>query len=190
MRRPESRAGAIPRPPNHRPRALLLALWLLLAGLGAATAVVAAGSPRAVTLTGKAVTAPGELAPRSLLVISFRRTANAAAREWRSALDGDARTRGSSVYSVVVLDGAPGFVRRMVVRALRGEVAAPRHDSYLIVEEGAEDWRELAGSNGEAEDRADAVFVVLLEGGEVCARRRGLVSEAALDLLFSAACGP
>ena len=163
--------------------ALVLCLVLGVAGAAASSEI-----PRAVTLTGNAIAAPEDLGARSILVLSFRRAANAGAREWRAAVDGDPRTEGWSVYNVVVLEGAPEFIRRMVVRALRGDVPASRQDSFLVVEEGAQAWRELAGSNGEEEDRADAVFVVRLEDGEICRRYRGLVSSEALDDLLSASC--
>ncbi len=150
----------------------------------------AAGAPRAVTLDGREVAAPGGLAPRSLLVMSFHRAANGSARTWRSALDEEARAVEWSVYTVVVLEGAPQMIRRFVVRGLRADVPADRHGSFLVVEEGADAWRVLAGSDGEAEDQNDAVFVARLEGGKVCARLRGVVSAAALDRLFNAPCGP
>ena len=156
--------------------------------LGAVGVAASSEIPRAVTLAGNEVAAPEDLGARSLLVVSFHRVANGGAREWRRVLDDDPRVDASSVYTVIVLEGAPGFVRRMVVRALRGDVPAARQDSFLIVEEGADGWRELAGSNGEEEDRADAVFVVRLENGEVCGRYRGSVSTAALDELLNSSC--
>lgn len=165
--------------------ALALGLCLVLTAAGAAAST---GIPRAVTLAENEVAVPADLGEQSILVLSFRRAANAGAREWRGLLDGDPRTEDWSIYNVVVLEGAPEFIRRMVVRALRGDVPAARHDSFLIVEEDAEAWRELAGSNGEEEDRADAVFVVRLEDGEICRRYRGSVSTAALDELFSSSC--
>lgn len=163
--------------------ALGLCLVLNAGGAGASSA-----APRAVTLAGNEVEAPEDLEARSLLVVSFHRVANGGAREWRRVLDDDPRVDGWSVYTVVVLEGAPGFVRRMVVRALRGDVPAARQDSFLVVEEGADAWRELAGSNGEAEDRAEAIFVIRLENGEICARYRGSASSAALADLLSDSC--
>lgn len=161
-------------------------------GLLLVLTVAAAGAsgeiPRAVTLAGNEIAAPEDLGARSILVLSFRRAANTGAREWRSLVDGDPQTEGWSVYNVVVLEGAPEFVRRLVVRALRGDVPASRHDSFLVVEEGADAWRNLAGSNGEDEDRADAVFVVRLEDDVVCGRYRGRVSRSALDELLGATC--
>ena len=156
--------------------------------LGAVGAVASSEIPRAVTLAGNEVAAPADLGARSILVASFHRVANGGAREWRRVLDDDPRTEGWSVYTVVVLEGAPAFVRRMVVRALRGDVPPARQESFLVVEEGGDGWRELAGSNGEGEDRADAVFLVRLENGEVCGRYRGLVSGVALSDLLSASC--
>ena len=161
-------------------------LWMSMA----AASAEAAGVPWAVTLDGQEVAAPEGLAPRTLLVMSFHRAANGSARGWRRALDEEARAAGWSVYTVVVLEGAPQMIRRFVVRGLRGDVPAERQGTFLVVEEGADAWRILAGSDGAAEDRDDAVFVARLESGEVCARYRGVVSAAALDRLFSAPCGP
>lgn len=168
---------------SHWVTALGLCLVLSTAGAGASGEI-----PRAVTLAGNDVDASKDLGARSLLVVSFHRVANGAAREWRRLLDDHPRVDGWSVYTVVVLEGAPGFVRRMVVRALRGDVPAARQDSFLVVEEGADAWRALAGSNGEEENEAEAVFVIRLEEGEVCARYRGVVSGAALADLLGAPC--
>ena len=173
------------------------ALWfgLSLAAVPAAVSgddpsAEAPGAPRAVTLDGREVAVPGGLAGCSLLVMSFHRAANGSARAWRSALDEDPRAADWSVYTVVVLEGAPQMIRRFVVRGLRGDVPAERQGSFLVVEEGADAWRALAGSKGEAEDEEAAVFVARLEDGKVCTRYRGLVSATALDRLFSAPCGP
>ncbi|MDE2691075.1 MAG: hypothetical protein OXI49_11220 [Acidobacteriota bacterium] len=163
--------------------ALGLCLVLNTAGAGASSEI-----PRAVTLAGNEVEATKDLGARSLLVVSFHRVANGSAREWRRVLDDDPRVEGWSIYTVIVLEGAPGFVRRMVVRALRGDVPAARQDSFLVVEEGAQPWRDLAGSNGGEENQEEAVFVVRLEDGEICARYRGLVSGVALSELLSASC--
>ena len=168
--------------------------WRSIAPLGlclALSAAVAGASsevPRAVTLAGNEVEAPDDLGERSILVLAFRRAANDGGREWRRLLDDDSRVDGWSLYSVIVLEGAPGFVRRMIVRSIRNDLPVASHDSFLVVEEGADAWRELAGSDGEEENQADAVFVVRLENGEVCGRYRGLASTTALADLLSASC--
>ena len=157
--------------------------------LGDDSSAEAPGTPRAITLDGREVAPPDGLAPQTLLVMSFHRAANGGARAWRSALDEDSRAGEWSIYTVIVLDGAPEMIRRFVVRGVRREVPEDRHGSFLVVEEGAGAWRTLASSNGEAEDQDDAVFIARLEDGKVCARHRGVVSAAALDRLFSAPCG-
>ena len=157
--------------------------------LGDDSSAEAPGTPRAITLDGREVAPPDGLAPQTLLVMSFHRAANGGARAWRSALDEDSRAGEWSIYTVIVLDGAPEMIRRFVVRGVRREVPEDRHGSFLVVEEGADAWRTLASSNGEAEDQDDAVFIARLEDGKVCARHRGVVSAAALDRLFSAPCG-
>ncbi len=168
--------------------------WRLLAALAPCLALSPAGagasgeSPRAVTLAGNEVQATEELGARSVIVVSFHRVANRGAKEWRRVLDDDPRVDGWSVYTVVVLEGAPGFVRRMVVRALRADVPAARQDSFLVVEEGGDAWRDLAGSNGEEESRPEAVFVIRLEDGAACRRYRGLASATALERLLGAPC--
>ena len=181
-------APATAAPAAAVPAAAAAATAVSAAAVPAAAAAASAADAVAETLAGEEVAAPDDLGSRSLLVVSFHRAANAGAREWRSALDDAPAAEGWSIYSVVVLEGAPGFVRRMVVRTMRGEVEAARHGSYLVVEEGADAWRTLAGSDGDAEDREDAVFVARLEGGKVCARFRGLVSGAALTDLLGASC--
>lgn len=174
---------------TRRPSAAALGLRLALVFVSAVSAA-AVDAPRAVSLDGQEVEAPAGLAPRTFLVVSFHRAANGGAREWRSALDEEARVANWSVYTVVVLEGAPQMIRRFVIRGLRADVPSERQGSFLVVEEGADAWRALAGSSGAAEDQEDAVFVARLEEGKVCARYRGLVSPTALDRLFDAPCGP
>ena len=143
---------------------------------------------RAVTLAGRDIRAPADLDQRALLVASFHRSANGSARAWRGALEEDTRAANWSAYTVIVLDGAPELIRRFVVRGVRAEVPEDRRGSFLVVEEGSDPWRTLVGSDGEEEDRNDAVFVARLEDGAVCARVRGVVSAEALDELFGAVC--
>lgn len=177
---------------TRRGAAVLAVFLALAAGGGAARgnddSGASTGLLKATTLAGREVAAPADLAPRSLVVVTFHRAANRSARAWRSGLDDDPRTEDWSAYSVIVLEGAPKTIRRLVVRGLRGDMPAERQGSFLVVEDGADAWRTLVGSNGEDEDREDGVFVARLEDGVVCGRVRGLVSAAVLDDLLSSTC--
>ncbi len=163
---------------------------LSLAALAALAMAVALGAEDerawheplpAKTLTGTDVA----LLPHSFagahLVVGFSRASNEQTRAWGERLEASGE---APVYRVVVLAGAPGFVRRMVARGIRGSFPEAKHEFFYLVDEKADAWRELVGFDNE-----DAAYVLRLDGdGRVCARHQGEVTDAALAKL-AAGCG-
>ena len=152
----------------------------LLVGLGA-TAAVPAGLP-ARTLDGTDVSVPGDLPPGALLIVGFSRASNEQTEPWRQALDGleldGPEDAAPPTYSVLVLEGAPRWVRGFIVRAVRRAVPDADHHSVLVVTEKSEGWRTLVRFDATA---ADAAYVVRVDalGGE-CFHHAGPVTEDAL----------
>ena len=157
----------------------------LLVGLGA-TPAPPAGLP-ARTLDGTDVSVPGDLPPGAFLIVGFSRASNAQTEPWRQALDGleldglelDGPEKAAPpTYSVLVLEGAPRWVRGFIVRAIRRAVPDEEHHSILVVTQNSEGWRTAVGFDPDAED---AAYVVRLDGlGATCFRHAGPVTEDAL----------
>ncbi len=156
----------------------------LLVGLEATPASPAGLPARALDDTD--VSVPGDLPPGALLIVGFSRASNAQTEPWRQALDGleldglelDLAKAAPPTYSVLVLEGAPRWVRGFIVRGVRRAVPDADHHSVLVVTEKSEGWRTLVRFDATA---ADAAYVVRLNGlGATCFRHAGPVTEDAL----------
>lgn len=155
-------------------RSAAVAVALLL-GLGAALAVPA--GLLAKTLTDRDVAAPDDLPPGALLIVGFSRESNAQTEPWRKRVDADAEL-APLAYSVLVLEGAPRWVRGLIVRGVRRAVPEERHDSVLVVTKDGDAWRAWVGFE---ETSQDAAYVLRLDGGGgTCFRHVGAVSEDVL----------
>ena len=151
----------------------------LLVGLGA-TAAPPAGLP-ARSLDGTDVSVPRDLPPGALLIVGFSRASNEQTEPWRQALDG-LKDGAPPTYSVLVLEGAPRWVRGFIVRAIRRTVPDEEHHSILVVTENSEGWRTAVGFDPDAEDAAYVVRLDGLWGGgdATCFRHAGPVTDDAL----------
>ncbi|MEM7221092.1 MAG: hypothetical protein AAF515_22215 [Pseudomonadota bacterium] len=138
------------------------------------------------TLAGDDVRLPLHDAAHVML-ISFTRAAGSQSEAWLRELD-DAGFE-VPVFPVVVLAGAPGFVRRMVVRGIRGDVPKALHERFVIVHKHHEPWRRLAA---DADDEQIQVLLVTDPAAEpmiACYRAQGAATEAAIaELLTAAGC--
>ena len=150
---------------------------------------VAAQSPNGLaarTLDGVDLSVPRDLPPGALLVVGFSRASNDQTQPWREALD--AADRVPPTYSVLVLAGAPRFVRGLIARAARRAVPDEDHHSVLIVAENGDGWRALVDFEPDAED---AAYVVRVDGlGGRCFRHVGPVTDATIRAAQDAACVP
>ena len=147
----------------------------LLFVLGA-TPALPDGMP-AKTLADTDVSVPDDLPPGALLIVGFSRGSNAQTEPWRKRADADAEL-APLAYSVLVLEGAPRWVRGLIVRGVRRAVPERQHDSVLIVTKGGDTWRAWVGFE---EASQDAAYVLRLDrSGGTCFRHVGAVSEDAL----------
>ena len=155
-----------------RPAAVAAAL---LVGLGAASAVPA-GLPTQ-TLTDTEVAVPDDLPTGALLIVGFSRGSNAQTEPWRKRVDADAAL-APLAYSVLVLEGAPRWVRGLIVRGVRRAVPEEQHDSVLVVTRGGDVWRAWVGFEAASQD---AAYIIRVDGlGGTCFHHVGQVSEDAL----------
>ena len=155
-----------------RPAAVAAAL---LVGLGAASAVPAGLAAK--TLTNADVAVPDDLPAGALLIVGFSRGSNAQTEPWRKRVDADAALEPLA-YSVLVLEGAPRWVRGLIVRGVRRAVPEEQHDSVLVVTQDGDAWRAWVGFEAESQD---AAYVLRIDGlGGTCFRYVGAVSDDAL----------
>ena len=122
-----------------------------------------------------------------ILVLGFSRESNPQAREWvlqpRAKSDGPGHL-GVPLYNVVVLVGAPRFVRGLIRRGIRSGVPEEDRSTFYIVEEDDTFWRTLAA----VEDDAPAYILRVDPKGLVCARHVGAASEDAVAQILETPC--
>ena len=156
---------------------------VLLLGFAAAAAPPADLPAR--TLADADITVPEDLPAGALLIVGFSRGSNAQTEPWRKRVDADAEL-APLAYSVLVLEGAPRWVRGLIVRGVRRAVPESQHDSVLVVTQDGDGWRAWVGFEPESRD---AAYIVRLDDlGGNCFRHVGAVSEEALLASRDAPC--
>lgn len=162
----------------------------VLAALAAVAATPAAADIAAQPvrmLDGKVGTLTLDPARGGILVLGFSRESNPQAREWglqlraKSAENGH---QGVPLHNVVVLVGAPRFVRGLIRRGIRAGVPEEDRSTFYIVEEDDTFWRALAA----VEDDAPAYILRVDPKGLVCARHVGAASEDAVAQILETPC--
>lgn len=165
-----------------RRRNVRAAVVVLLMSTLTATAAPVWPASSAMSLSGKPVTVPSQLATTNVLVVSFSRQARKQTEVWSRRLRAEQRiTSRASVYDVMILDEVPAFIERSILRQVRTGVPRERHEQFLVVREGVRVWRGLLDVR--AED--DAYLAVVSAGGDLIWRHRGGFSEAAYKALLS-----
>ena len=153
--------------------------------LGFATAGAPPADLPARTLADADITVPDDLPAGALLIVGFSRGSNAQTEPWRKRVDADAEL-APLAYSVLVLEGAPRWVRGLIVRGVRRAVPENQHDSVLVVTQDGDAWRAWVGFEPESQD---AAYVVRLDGlGATCFLHVGAVSDDALLASRDAPC--
>ena len=138
-------------------------------------------------LDGKVGTLTLDPARGGILVLGFSRESNPQAREWglqlraKSAENGH---QGVPLHNVVVLVGAPRFVRGLIRRGIRAGVPEEDRSTFYIVEEDDTFWRALAA----VEDDAPAYILRVDPKGLVCARHVGPATDQAVARILEAPC--
>ena len=155
----------------------------LLCALSGAPAL-SAGLP-ARTLADTDVSVPDDLPPGALLIVGFSRGSNGQTEPWRKRVDADAEL-APLAYSVLVLEGAPRWVRGLIVRGVRRAVPEEQHDSVLVVTRGGDVWRAWVGFEAASQD---AAYILRVDGlGGTCFHHVGAVSEDVLLASRDAEC--
>jgi hypothetical protein len=106
---------------------------------------------------------------RAVIVAGFSREAGNESGPWVKAIHADAAMAGVPVYTMAMLEGAPGFIRGMIKSGMKKGVPAADQGNFVVMTQDEKAWREYFGV---ASDK-DA-YVVLLDGsGKVIWRGHG-----------------
>ncbi len=121
-------------------------------------------------LEGRPLGLPAALSGRAgVVVVGFTRASEPATEAWgkrlTAELEGSSRT---AVFSVIQLQGAPGFVVPMIVRGVKKKMPRERWARTLVLREGRPELEAWAGYDPKAPD--DAYVVVLASDGSARGR--------------------
>jgi len=118
--------------------------------------------------------------PRSVFVVSFSKSASAAASEWTRKLRENQAKLSAAVFQVAVLEDVPGLFRSFVISSLGREIPQDLHDHFWVALTASAAWQRCADSQSSAEPH---VFV-LESGDRIVWRSHGAVSDQKIhDLL-------
>ncbi len=119
-------------------------------------------STRAVALDGHTVTLPANLsAPATILILGFGRHSQDATTAWEKPVRTREAHAGSvDFYDMAMLAEVPGFVRPLLLRAIKGKVPDVLKPHFLPLTDDEAAWREAAGY---VPDQPDAAYVLLVD---------------------------
>lgn len=164
-------------------RRLLLALSLSIPALVAAAPALPSLAGK--DLLGLPLAVPEALSGRAgVLVVGLTKASGQACQAWEDRLWADLGSNtGVAIYTVVQLQGAPGFVVPFIVKGIKKGKAAARFAQVLILREGR---GALEAAVGFDPKRPDDAYVLLLDrGGSV--RWKGHAPDlGGLDGLYNA----
>lgn len=132
---------------------------LVAQGGGSAQGVPAT---QATALDGRAISLPRDLPGRAnVLILGFGRHSKDATTAWeipvRTRL---AQTPAIGFYDMAMISEVPGFMRGMVLRAIKHDVPDVLKPNFLPLTEGEDAWKGVAGY---AKDQPEAAYVMLVD---------------------------
>jgi len=136
-------------------------MTLLLASIAATTANPVVPATQARALDGHEVRLPRDLAPATVLILSFSRNAAKTTTAWAVPVQTRlARTPAITLFNMPMLAEVPSFVRPMVVRSIRDQVPQVARGTFVPLVDHEAEWKQLAGYDPHA---ADAAYILLLD---------------------------
>lgn len=117
---------------------------------------------QATALDGHAVVFPRDLAGRvTVLILGFGRHSQDATTAWEKPVRQQlAQPGGIGFYDIAMIGQVPGFVRPMVLRAIKHEVPDVLKPNFLALTDNEDAWRKTATYN---KDQPDAAYVLLVD---------------------------
>jgi hypothetical protein len=117
---------------------------------------------QAVALDGHPVSLPRDLPGRAtILILGFGRHSKDATTAWeipvRTRL---AQTPAIGFYDMAMISEVPGFMRGMVLRAIKHDVPDVLKPNFLPLTDGEDAWKQAAGY---AKDQPEAAYVLLVD---------------------------
>ncbi len=137
-----------------------MALAALLLGLGVQAQTIPA--TRATALDGHSVALPQDLsAPATVLILGFGKHSADATTAWEKPVRQQLAQPGRiGFYDMAMLAEVPGFVRPMVLRAVKHDVPDVLKPNFLPLTAQEDAWKQVAGY---ANDQAEAAYVLLVD---------------------------
>ncbi len=144
---------------------VLLACWVGFGGyveLAGAQAGAAIPSTQATALDGHAVVLPRDLPGRAtVLIVGFGRHSADATTAWEKPVRQQLAQAGTiGFYDMAMLAEVPGFVRPLVLRAIRHDVPDVLKPNFLPLTGEEDAWKQAAGY---ATDQPEAAYVLLVD---------------------------
>jgi hypothetical protein len=150
-------------------RALLVAATLLC-GAGALSAETLPGTAGENLLGQKVKIAESLQGKVGVLVVGYSKASGDILSAWERRLSADFAGRPEVVvYQIPILEGAPKFIRGMIVNGMRKGVPAPKQANFIVVVNDEDQWKRICGyQKGD-----DAYIVIVDKSGEI--RQHGAV---------------
>ena len=110
------------------------------------------------SLSGKAVVLANAVRGRAaVLVAGFSKDAGPACDDWMKALRADPALAQASVFQVVMLQQAPGFIRGLIKGAMRKGLSPAQQDAAVVLTQDESLWRAFFGVSS---DKAPCVVLL------------------------------
>ena len=153
-----------------------LASILILLALCASAQVIP--TTKAETVGGKKVALPdAALGHVNVFIVGFSRKSKDPSKDWgKQLLRAWEKDKSVQVYELAMLEGAPRFVRGMIVSGIRKDSPHDLEDNFLVAFEGADAWKNWVGFS--APD--DAYIVVTDKSGNAQWKTNGPATDAAI----------
>ncbi len=112
------------------------------------------------TLSGqKMVLAEAVRGHEAVIVAGFSREGGNEAGALVKAIHADAALNGVPVYTMAMLEGAPGFIRGMIKSGMKKSVPAAEQGNFVVFTQDEKVWRSYFGVDGDKD-----AYAVLLDG--------------------------
>lgn len=118
-----------------------------------------------------------------VLILGFSHKGGDVCAPWGKRLSADYRSDSRvTYYNLPVLQGAPSFVRPMILRGMRKDMPPDVQNHFLVILDHEDEWKKLV--NFSAPD--DAYILLTDPQGHVIWQTHGALTDASYDVLKSA----
>jgi len=128
------------------------------------------------SLAGEKVEFPRSLhGPVSFLIVGFSQKSADQATEWAKAIDALETCQGQRLtwYQLPVIAGAPGFLRPLIMRAMRAGLTRALQQHFVPIADHEADWKLAAGYQASDPPKDDAYVLAVDEKGQIVTKWHG-----------------